>query len=102
MTLACGLPVILTILIMKPVFDAQYREDVRWTPILYYSPEIPIRNTLYATLFVFASFVPVWIAGVRWHRFWLPISIISVFGSWTCVGWIFAMVWACWPIQESR
>jgi hypothetical protein len=30
----------------KHFFDAKYRRDVTWTPILAYDPYIPLRNTL--------------------------------------------------------
>lgn len=83
-------------------FQSQYRESVRWNPLLSYSPEIPVVRTAVAGTVILASMIPVWISFFRGHRFWVPISILSVFTSWTCLGWIGALMWACWPSSREN
>jgi len=100
-TLICFIPIVLAIL-CKPIFDEQWREDARWTPMLHYDTGRSLRQTIYLALLAFASMAPVWIVWMRQHPYRIPISVLSIFGSWTCIGWIVAMVWSVMPIKSEN
>jgi hypothetical protein len=39
-------------------------------------------------------FIPSIVASVRHHRNKLAITVLNVFGGWTVIGWVVALVWA--------
>jgi hypothetical protein len=40
-------------------------------------------------------FVPWLVGSNRHHRQKLAISMLNLFGGWTLIGWVVALVWAC-------
>lgn len=49
---------------------------------------------LYFVLWVVIGMLPTWIAAFRRHPNLAPILLINLLLSWTCIGWIVALVWS--------
>lgn len=59
---------------------------------------------LYGGLIIVAllvGFVPAFIAFARQHQYRWIILLLCLFGSWTGIVWLVALVWSAWPKNKS-
>lgn len=54
---------------------------------------------LFAWLFI--ANAPIWIAAFRGHPNWLPITVVTLFLSWTVVAWILCLAWSLSSIDRG-
>jgi Superinfection immunity protein len=68
------------------------------TASLFYLPGNPgmaIAVFLFAYVTELTTFLPAIIAFARSHENKWPIAALTIFGGWTGIGWLAALVWAC-------
>ncbi len=61
--------------------------------------EIPSLLVIAACL---AYFIPAFVAKSRGKRDLAGITILNLFGGWTLIGWVVALVWACLPDDPPK
>jgi len=57
---------------------------------------------VFATVFIGAYLLPWIVAASRNHHQRDAICMLTLFGGWTGVGWLAALVWACTEVRTPR
>lgn len=73
--------------------------DDRYKPLVWW--EVVIGALMMTVAFLVYS-APAHVAAYRRHNHGIAIALLNIFGGWTCIGWIVAIVWSAMPIDRSE